>query len=59
MKTLDEIPNGKKVIIDGSNSKIIDYDVLEVIANFKINAKERDIEVNTIKIKSVGVGGMH
>lgn len=59
IKTLDEIPDGKHVIIDGSNSKIIDYDVLEVIENFRINAKERDIEVDTIKIKSVKVGGMH
>lgn len=59
IKTLDEIPDGKHVIIDGSNSKIIDYDVLEVIENFRINAKERDIEVDTIKIKSVKVGRMH
>ena len=59
IKTLDEIPDGKHVIIDGSNSKIIDYDVLEVIENFRINAKERAIEVDTIKIKSVKVSGMH
>ncbi|MCH7414451.1 SulP family inorganic anion transporter [Belliella sp. R4-6] len=59
IKTLDDIPNGKYVVIDGSNSKIIDYDVLEVIENFKINAKERDIEVDTIKIKSVKIGGLH
>ena len=59
IKTLEDIPNGKHVIIDGSNSKIIDYDVLEVIENFKINAKERDIEVDTIKIKSVKIGGLH
>ncbi len=59
IKTLEEIPDGKNVIIDGSNSKIIDYDVLEVIENFKINAIERNIKVETIKIKSVNIGSLH
>jgi MFS superfamily sulfate permease-like transporter len=59
IQALDDIPAGKHVIIDGSNSKVIDYDVLEVIANFKIAAKEKDIEVDTIKIKSVSSGNLH
>jgi MFS superfamily sulfate permease-like transporter len=59
MKTLDEIPDGKHVVIDGSNSKVIDFDVLEVIENFKTNAPSRDIEVETIKIQSVKVSGLH
>lgn len=59
IKTLEEIPDGKYVIIDGSNSKIIDYDVLEAIENFKINAPSRNIEVDTIKIKTIKVSGLH
>lgn len=59
IKTLEEIPDGKYVIIDGSNSKIIDYDVLEAIENFKVNAPSRNIEVDTIKIKTIKVSGLH
>ncbi|WP_373521901.1 SulP family inorganic anion transporter [Aquiflexum sp.] len=59
IKALDDIAPGRHVIIDGSNSKVIDYDVLEVIANFKIAAKEKGIEVDTIKIKSVTSGNLH
>lgn len=59
IKALDDIPDGKHVIIDGSNSKVIDYDVLEVIENFKTNAATKNIEVDTIKIRSVKVGGLH
>lgn len=59
MRALDEIPNGKHVIIDGSKSVIIDHDVLEVIENFKINAPSRNIDVDTIKIRGIKVGGLH
>ncbi|MFD2203456.1 SulP family inorganic anion transporter [Shivajiella indica] len=59
IKTLEEIPDGKHVIIDGSKSKIIDYDVLEVIENFKTNAPNRNIEVDTIKIKSIKTSSLH
>jgi MFS superfamily sulfate permease-like transporter len=59
IKTLESIPNGKKVIIDGRNSKVIDYDVLEVIQNFKISSSNKDIEVSTIDIPEVDVSGEH
>jgi len=59
IQALEDIPDGKHVIIDGSNSKIIDYDVLEVISNFKISAESKNIEVDTIGIRSVIVGGLH
>ncbi|NHE55577.1 SulP family inorganic anion transporter [Cyclobacterium plantarum] len=50
IKTLKEVGENKKVIIDGSNSKIIDYDVIEVIKDFQINAKEKNITVEVINI---------
>lgn len=59
IKALEEIPDGKHVIIDGSKSKVIDYDVLEVIENFKTNAASRNIDVDTIKIKSTKTMGLH
>jgi MFS superfamily sulfate permease-like transporter len=50
IKALDDIPDGKHVIIDGSNSRAIDPDVLEVIEQFRTNASSKNIEVDTIKI---------
>lgn len=59
ISALNRIPSDSKVIIDGSKSVIIDYDVLEVIENFKTNAKERNIEVETINISSVKTSSLH
>jgi MFS superfamily sulfate permease-like transporter len=59
IQALDNIEDGRQVIIDGSNSKFIDYDVLEVIENFRINASKRDIEVSTVKIPRIMIGSLH
>ncbi|PSL06412.1 SulP family inorganic anion transporter [Cecembia rubra] len=59
IKALEEIPDGKHVIIDGSKSKVIDHDVLEVIENFRTNAPSRNIDVDTIKIRGIKVSGLH
>ncbi|WP_114747729.1 SulP family inorganic anion transporter [Pleomorphovibrio marinus] len=50
IKTLKNIGDGKKVIIDGTQSRIIDHDILEVIMDFQTNAKERNIAVEIINI---------
>lgn len=47
-QALDSIPSGSKVIIDCSNSKSIAYDVVELIHDFKENARYKNIEVQTI-----------
>ena len=53
-KTLDELPENSKVIIDGSRSVNIDYDVLEIIHNYKIHtAVTKNITVETISVKDV------
>ena len=49
--SLDEVQENTKVIIDGTKSRYIDYDVLEVIRNFQERAKYKDIEVECINIK--------
>ncbi len=48
LKVLDQIPPNSKVIIDCSNSKSISYDVVELIANYRSNAKMKNITVETI-----------
>ncbi|KTD61829.1 SulP family inorganic anion transporter [Legionella spiritensis] len=48
MQALDTIPSGSKVIIDCSNSKSIAYDVVELIQDFRENAKYKNIKVQTI-----------
>jgi len=48
MKALNKIPEGSTLTIDMSNSVHVDYDVLEVIDNFKKTAKSKGITVYLI-----------
>ncbi len=58
--TLDHLPSNSTVIIDGSKSVNIDYDVLEIIQDFKDHgAVQRNITVETKGIKGVSVVGGH
>jgi MFS superfamily sulfate permease-like transporter len=59
LQTLEDLPEGSYVIIDGSNSRYIDYDVLEVINDFKDTAKFKNIKLELIKIKDVYRFGTH
>ena len=43
--TLDKLPNDAKVVIDGSKSRFIDIDVLEIIHNFKETALLKGIQL--------------
>ena len=49
IKELDEIPANSKVIIDCSKSKAIAHDVLELIKDYEIYAKTKNITVEKIK----------
>lgn len=49
VKALDSIPANSKVIIDCSNSKSIAYDVVELIKEYEVNAKTKNIIVEKIK----------
>jgi MFS superfamily sulfate permease-like transporter len=58
--TLDHLPEGSTVVIDGSKSVNIDYDVLEIIQDFKQHtAPQRNITVETRGIKGVTAVGGH
>jgi len=48
IKELEEIPENAKVIIDCSNSKSIAYDVVELIRDYRSNAKTKNITVETV-----------
>ena len=49
VKALDAIPENSKVIIDFTNSKSIAYDVIDLIKDYEINAKTKNIIVEKIK----------
>lgn len=52
--TLDHIPENSTVIIDATDSQYIDYDVLEIIRDFKeIQAPARNINCKTVGFKDV------
>lgn len=54
-RTLSQIPDGAKVIIDASKTINIDYDVIEIIDEFEVNAKHRDIDLTIIERERKGV----
>jgi MFS superfamily sulfate permease-like transporter len=54
-RTLTQIPDGAKVIIDASKTINMDHDVVEIIEEFQTNAEIRDIEVTIIDRKKKGV----
>jgi MFS superfamily sulfate permease-like transporter len=47
-KDLNEVPAGSEVTIDMSKSFIVDHDVIEIISDFKDQAKRRNIDVTLI-----------
>ena len=52
-RTLNALPEGSRVIIDASNTINIDQDVIEIIEDFKINAKFKNIALDIIELESV------
>jgi MFS superfamily sulfate permease-like transporter len=58
-KTLDEVPEYSILTIDGSESRLIDYDILEIISEFHRKAHDRHIELHLINIEKVNVLAVH
>jgi MFS superfamily sulfate permease-like transporter len=48
VQALEKIPKNSKVIIDASMTKVLDHDVKEVIKDYLLHAKLKEIEVQTI-----------
>lgn len=59
IKALQEIGHGSFVEIDGSRSRHIDRDVLEIIYDYRTESKLKNIQVELVEIPSIGapVGG--
>lgn len=53
MQTLNHIPENSSLIIDAHRTKDIDLDVLEIIEDFKQNAKHKHIDVQTIGLDEI------
>lgn len=51
-KAFDELPENSKIVIDGRKAESIDFDVLEVIKEFRETSGERGItcEINNLKL---------
>jgi MFS superfamily sulfate permease-like transporter len=51
IEILETIPKNSKLIIDGSNCKSIDYDVIELLNEFQVyGSKNRNIQLQMINI---------
>lgn len=48
LQTLNHMPDGSHVIIDGSKAKNVHPDVFEIIEDFEMNAHTRDIKLDCI-----------
>ncbi|TGE08352.1 SulP family inorganic anion transporter [Hymenobacter fodinae] len=57
VKVLNSLPDGSHVVLDGTGSASIDYDVLEAIENFRLSAHERNIDLELRAIPQVQVLG--
>jgi len=54
-QTLEQLPDYSEVIIDATRSKYIDYDVFEIIENFKIEAQQKHIKLTIENLRGFGV----
>jgi len=54
-KTLDELPPNTHIIIDGTASNHIDYDVIEIISDFIESAEAREIDIQVKGIDKIDV----
>ena len=54
-QTFKQLPDNSEIIIDATRSKYIDYDVFEIIENFKIEAKRKNIKLTTENLRGYGV----
>ncbi len=58
-QSLDQVPPYSVLTIDGSECNFIDYDILEIIAEFRHKAHDRHIELHLPGIPSVDIQAIH
>ena len=59
MHTLEQMPDGSTIRIDASKNQSIHPDVIEIIQDFKENAKTRDIDVEIFGFKGLANGSLN
>ena len=52
---LQRVPENSKVVIDGTKSKSVHYDVVEIIRDFEVRAKTTGI---TVEVKGINLNGI-
>lgn len=52
-QTLDSLPPGSRIEIDGRNTKRFDHDVLEILHDFKTTAELREIDYRLVGVPSM------
>ncbi|MGR9115476.1 MAG: bifunctional SulP family inorganic anion transporter/carbonic anhydrase [Gammaproteobacteria bacterium] len=55
LQLLDQLPEHSEVVIDATGSKYIDYDVYEIIQNFKAEAKRKRIKLIIENLRGFGI----
>ena len=58
-ETLDKIPEYSVLTIDGSECNFIDYDILEIISEFRAKAHDKHIELHIPGIETVNITAIH
>jgi MFS superfamily sulfate permease-like transporter len=59
VRTLNELPPGVEVEVDGTRARYIDYDVLEILNDFRETAKLRHIKLRLLGIPEVATTPHH
>ncbi len=55
LKLLDSLPEHSHVVIDATHAKYIDYDVYEIIQNFRAEARRKNINLIIQNLRGFGV----
>jgi MFS superfamily sulfate permease-like transporter len=56
---LDALPDGARVVVDGSRSSSIDYDVVEILLAFRATARARNIDYQVVGIPNLPTTPAH
>jgi len=54
LRTLRHLPDNSEVVIDATRAKYIDYDVYQIIENFKVKADRRNIKLTIENLRGYG-----
>ncbi|WP_276371884.1 SulP family inorganic anion transporter [Chryseolinea sp. H1M3-3] len=53
LHAINQVPTGSNIVIDASKSKVIDHDIIDILKDYIVNAKNRDVGVQVINIPAL------